>query len=71
MHWCFVRDVMHAKEDLNCYFFEIIFSNNLNSDNVKTKLQPGIIVSKQWHQRKRGGKIADYFRAYRKKKAEE
>ena len=57
MHWCFVRDVMHSKEDLNCYFFRIIFSNNLNSDNVKTKLQPGVFVCKQWHQRKRGEKM--------------
>ena len=48
---------MHSIEDLNCYFFQIIYSNNLNSDNVKTKLQPGIIVSKQWHQRKRGDKM--------------
>ena len=39
--------LMHSKEDLDCYFFRIICSNNLNSDNVKTKLQPGIIVCKQ------------------------
>ena len=39
--------LMHSKEDLNCYFFRIIFSNNLNSDDVKTKLQPGVIVCKQ------------------------
>ena len=44
---------MHSKEDLNCYFFRIICSNTLNSDNVKTKLESGIIVCKQWHQRKR------------------
>ena len=64
--------LMQSKEDLNCYFFRIIYSNNLNSDNVNTKLQPVIIVCKQWHQRKRGEKKnADYCRAYRKKKAEE
>ena len=33
-------------------------------------MQPGIIVCKQWHQRKRGKKNPDYSRAYRKKKAE-
>ena len=38
-------------------FFRIICENNLNSDNVKTKLQPGIIFSKQWHQRKREEKM--------------
>ena len=31
--------------------------SKLNSDNVKTKLQPGIIVCKQGHQRKRGKKM--------------
>ena len=61
---------MHSIKDLNCYFFQTIYSNNLNSDNVKTKLQPGIIVSKQWHQRKRGDKMLT-TRVYRKKKAEE
>ena len=39
--------LIYSKEDLDCYFFRIICSNNLNSDNVKTKLQPGIIACKQ------------------------
>ena len=39
--------LMHSKEDLNCYFFRNICSNNLNSGNVKTKLQPGIIACTQ------------------------
>ena len=39
--------LMHSKEGLNCYFFRNICTNNLNSDNVKTKLQPGIIACKQ------------------------
>ena len=47
--------LMHSKEDLNCYILGIICSNN--SDNLKTKLQLGIIVCKQWHRQKRGGKM--------------
>ena len=31
--------------------------SKLNSNNLKTKLRPGIIVCKQWHQRNRGEKM--------------
>ena len=43
--------LIHSKEDLNCYFFFLLI------DNVKTKVQPGVIVCKQWLQRKRGKKM--------------